>query len=363
MSPRHRAPRKPLSTYGIGRKPARLTAGVAAATVAAAVGASVGLTAGPAAADGTARLDAVQVHNASNSTPSVTVASQPAQSWQAPAGSPLAGQGMADSPLAAQAGSSDSPLAATNGTAVQNSATQQDPGSTSPLQSSGSPGDASGSAGSQSASAVQAQSQNPHTHVGPFLIYDSVTPGMIPSHHQIATYATGGYAVPASAMSDPAHVLWIDTRGTDPGAAALDVEPGDATPAMAGTWAWQKLQTSPSSVAIIYTFRAEWPAAQAAISSLPAWMQSHVRWWIADPTGVPHIVPGSSATQWYWGSSYDISTAEPNFEQMPASSVASTPSPLNNGGGTHSTGKGLGGAAQSLGGNDHAPSNAVSRGN
>jgi hypothetical protein len=24
-------------------------------------------------------------------------------------------------------------------------------------------------------------------------------------------------------------------------------------------------------------------------------------------------VPGASATQWYWGSSYDISTAQPGF--------------------------------------------------
>jgi len=52
---------------------------------------------------------------------------------------------------------------------------------------------------------------------------------------------------------------------------------------------------------------------QAAIAALPSSMQSHVRWWIADPTGVPHLVPGSSATQWYWGSGYDISTASPGF--------------------------------------------------
>ena len=42
-------------------------------------------------------------------------------------------------------------------------------------------------------------------------------------------------------------------------------------------------------------------------------MQSHVRWWIADPTGVDHIVPGASATQWYWGHNYDITTAKPGF--------------------------------------------------
>jgi hypothetical protein len=172
-----------------------------------------------------------------------------------------------------------------------------------------------------------AQSPAAGRHQGPFLIYDSVKPGEIPSHHQVATYATGGYAVPAAAVSDPAHVLWIDTRGTDTNASALDVEPGDATPAIAASWAWHKLSASPDSVAIIYTMRAEWPAAEGAIASLPSWMKSHVRWWIADPTGFPHILPGSSATQWYWGSSYDISTAEPDFEQMPAPTAVSAAIP------------------------------------
>ena len=42
-------------------------------------------------------------------------------------------------------------------------------------------------------------------------------------------------------------------------------------------------------------------------------MQHHVKYWIADPTGTPHILPGAEATQWYWGPSYDISTANPGF--------------------------------------------------
>jgi hypothetical protein len=109
-------------------------------------------------------------------------------------------------------------------------------------------------------------------------------------------------------------VLWIDTNGSDPQANAVDVEPGDVTPAGAGTWAAQKLAADPSGQAIIYTMRSEWPAVQSAVqAALPSADQSHVRWWIADPTGVPHVVPGASATQWYWGSSYDISTASPGF--------------------------------------------------
>jgi hypothetical protein len=42
-------------------------------------------------------------------------------------------------------------------------------------------------------------------------------------------------------------------------------------------------------------------------------MHSHVKYWIADPTGSPHILAGASATQWYWGPSYDISSAVEGF--------------------------------------------------
>jgi hypothetical protein len=150
-------------------------------------------------------------------------------------------------------------------------------------------------------------------HVGPYLIYDSVTPTAIPSHHAIATYATGPYAASSADVAGRYTVLWIDTNGSDPHASALDVEPGDATPSMAASWARAKLSANPNSVAIIYTMQSEWPAAQAAIGTLPAQMRSHVRWWIADPTGSPHILPGADATQWYWGQNYDISTAKPGF--------------------------------------------------
>jgi hypothetical protein len=171
--------------------------------------------------------------------------------------------------------------------------------------------------GTHASRVVTAQRQHAATQhaaqpARPYLIYDSVTPTSIPAGHIVATYATGGYAVPPAQVAGR-HVLWIDTTGGDPTAGALDVEPGDATPAQAATWVQSKLSAHPNALARIYTFRAEWPATQAAIATLPAHMRSHVRWWIADPTGYPHIVPGSDATQWYWGQSYDISTATPRF--------------------------------------------------
>ncbi len=147
----------------------------------------------------------------------------------------------------------------------------------------------------------------------PYLIYDSVTPTAIPPNKTVATYATGPYAVQAGQVAGRHHVLWIDVNGSDSRASALDVEPGDATPTSAAGWAWRKLHVNHNATAIIYTMRSEWPATQAAVGRLPSWMQSHVRWWIADPTGYAHVVHGSSATQWYWGSKFDISTALPGF--------------------------------------------------
>jgi hypothetical protein len=110
-------------------------------------------------------------------------------------------------------------------------------------------------------------------------------------------------------------VLWIDTNGSDPAASALDVEPGDATPAGAAQWVQAKLGAQPHSVAILYTMRADWQQVKDNVGTLPTWMQSRVRYWIADPTGIPHMVDGANATQWYWGSNYDITTANPGFEQ------------------------------------------------
>jgi hypothetical protein len=157
------------------------------------------------------------------------------------------------------------------------------------------------------ASAQQPAAQ-PATPSGPYQFYDSVTPSEIPAGHEVATYATGPFAVSSSQVQGR-NVLWIDTQGTDPNANVLDVEPGDATPQMAASWAQARLDAHPDALACIYTMQSDWSAAQSAISTLPSWMQSHVRWWIADPTGTPHILPGATATQWYWGSNYDISSA------------------------------------------------------
>jgi hypothetical protein len=131
----------------------------------------------------------------------------------------------------------------------------------------------------------------------------------------VGTYSTGARPVPASAVAGREKVLWIDTLATDPaGSGALDVEPGCATPSQVPGWVSARLKAHPNQVAIVYMSLSEWPQVQADVASLPSWMRSRIRWWVADPTGVPHIVPGSSATQWYWGSTYDESLAAPSLE-------------------------------------------------
>ena len=152
----------------------------------------------------------------------------------------------------------------------------------------------------------------------PFLVYDSVVPSALPKGQVVAAYATGGRPAQPAELAGRGPVVWIDVVGTDPGADVLDVEPGCVSPAAVPGWVTQRLTAHPGTLAIIYTTIGEWPAAQSEVAGLPAAMRAQVRWWIADPTGYAHVVPGSDATQWYWGSSYDISTATPRFLAFPS---------------------------------------------
>lgn len=146
-------------------------------------------------------------------------------------------------------------------------------------------------------------------------MYDSATPQSIPAGQVVATYADGPHPVSPSQVRGARKVLWIDINGTHPSASVLDIEPGCVSPATAPGWVHSRLTGHPGAVAILYTTISEWPQVRADVSGLPAAQRARIRWWIADPTGSPHVVPGANATQWYWGSSYDISTALPGFNR------------------------------------------------
>lgn len=161
--------------------------------------------------------------------------------------------------------------------------------------------------------ASQAQVAATQPQPKPFQIYDSVNPQAIPGDPVVATYADGPHPDSPSAVANFSHVMWVDIDASDPHADALDIEPGCASPSEAAGWVSARLNADPHRVAILYTMISQWATVKADVSSLPAWMQSRIRWWIADPTGSPHVVAGSQATQWYWGQNYDISTALPGF--------------------------------------------------
>jgi len=148
---------------------------------------------------------------------------------------------------------------------------------------------------------------------GPTVIYDSVTPSAIPAGKAAAVYANGSYQASTAQVAGHGKVLWIDVKGSNPRADVLDVEPGDATPGGAAAWVKAKLTRDPGATAVIYTFKAAWGPTIAHIATLPKTMQAHVKYWIADPTGTAHILPGAAATQWYWGAHYDISSAKPDL--------------------------------------------------
>jgi hypothetical protein len=149
----------------------------------------------------------------------------------------------------------------------------------------------------------------------PYPIYDSVTPSSLPHGKAAAVYTNGAYAASPAQVAGHKSVLWIDTNGSNPGANVLDVEPGDATPAGAAAWVQQRLDKHPDSLAIVYTMQSSWQDVKDNVAHLPKWQQDKVRYWIADPTGVQHMVPGADATQWYWGANIDISMANPSLTQ------------------------------------------------
>jgi hypothetical protein len=278
----------------VGSAAALIGAGVATAASASAATVTPPAIKAPASAQAP-----VLTGKSSGQSPIVTTAAQ------APAITPAAGS--AQSPVAPTTGAPTT-LAPTTGASTTGAST------TGASTTRASTTRAHTIAAHTTAATSHTQPQHASAPAKPYEMYDSVTPSAIPSGAPMATYADGPYAASPSQVTGHSSVTWIDTNGSDPrGASVLDVEPGDATPQMAATWAGQHLDAHPHSQAVIYTMLSDWPATQQAISGLPAWQQHNVRYWIADPTGVRHLVPGSSATQWYWGTNYDISTVAPGF--------------------------------------------------
>jgi hypothetical protein len=284
------------SSFRYRRPPSRLVLGAAAATMAAGVGIAVGLSVSSGAPAGSGDhhgvLSAATVSGAHNGASGL--ASSAARSAPAKAAAAKAAAAKAAAAKAAAAKAAAAEAAAAKAAAAKRAAVSQHPAKATPP-------------------APRKRRHPAAAPAQPFLVYDSVTPQTIPGNPVVATYADGPNPDTPAMVAGRTNVIWISITGYDYNASALDIEPGCASPSQAAGWVSGRLKIHPHQVAILYTMISDWSAVQANVASLPAWMQSHIRWWIADPTGSPHIVPGSQATQWYWGPNYDISTALPGF--------------------------------------------------
>ena len=129
--------------------------------------------------------------------------------------------------------------------------------------------------------------------------WDSTTPGSILTVAPIvAGYIDGRFAWSAGdwlRLGASYHVP-VTVEGT-PGARACDIETGDLTPTQGAAWAVAEIAARRRPT--LYCNKSTWAAVVGALHARGV-SSSSVDFWIADPTGVPHVVPGSAVTQYAW---------------------------------------------------------------
>lgn len=133
----------------------------------------------------------------------------------------------------------------------------------------------------------------------------------------MAVYWNGLYAANMAQVArqfPKARIFTIDVLGTAPEDCGIaDVENRDMTPADIPGWVNRRIDAHPDALARIYCNKSTWPAAQREVVTLAPAQRERVRWWIADPTGTDHGIPGADAVQWDWGVSYDTSSILRSF--------------------------------------------------
>lgn len=143
-------------------------------------------------------------------------------------------------------------------------------------------------------------------------MYDAVEWSLIPrSAGYLAVYVNGMFAADTgevSATFPSARIYLIDVNGTDPGASIKDVETGDITPENVPTAVNARFDAHPDSLCRVYVNLDNWAETKAnLLHNVAPEHKAQLRWWVANPTGIPHFVPGSNATQYKFGTDYDTS--------------------------------------------------------
>lgn len=152
------------------------------------------------------------------------------------------------------------------------------------------------------------------------LMADSARPRYIPGDfndpgHLVAPYADGLYRWPAAQLRRFSKAVHVPITVTgDLGCPVADVESGDLTPEGFARYLkgrrdrgehWHACYCSISVKPLV-------DRAVAAIGIEPA----VYGWWCANPTGRPHIYPGSVATQYLW-MDYDVSAVTAHWHPSP----------------------------------------------
>lgn len=146
-------------------------------------------------------------------------------------------------------------------------------------------------------------------------MYDSTQPSLIPAAAEyIAIYANGEYAADKASVQKRfphARIFNIDVLNSDPGGSGIaDVENGDMKPGDLPGWVDRRLARHPGELCRVYCNKSTWPSVKSEVARLPQDRRDLVRYWIADPTGNPHSLPGADATQYHWGDTWNESTID-----------------------------------------------------
>lgn len=155
------------------------------------------------------------------------------------------------------------------------------------------------------------------------LMADSASPRRIPSdfnHPQrlVAPYADGLFRWPATQLRRFGEAVQVPITVTgDPGCPVGDVESRDLDPEGFAHYLKARIERGEHWHACYSSIDTK-PLVDAAVAALLGAKYVKVfGWWCANPTGRPHIYPGSVATQYLWHGDYDVSTVTPHWHPAP----------------------------------------------
>lgn len=175
------------------------------------------------------------------------------------------------------------------------------------------------------------------------LMFDDVTVSLLPSGYDAyAAYINGRFDNLAAVQAKFPHasVLSIDVNGSNTAADALDIEPGDATNAVAVTWTKAKLKAK-AKLTVLYTSVSNVNALVSALTKAGISRYSYKLWSAHYGAGAHICGPGTCKLTSYacdgtqftdtaFGDSLDESLIEAAFFGAPAPAPSATPTLIQN---------------------------------